>query len=248
MRYLPQDGVIVGTLWRDRGASTRRLSTTSSDDWLRMCRWAALTKFAFKFLSRCRLLCSVCQAVRYCGPACQKIHWKSTHKSACAKLSSLPARPRWTPVRLPPLARLPPVAVEQARACIDKLREDLLSVLERLGRESEYYARACADPRSAATADFVVEAIDSAREEGLAVAAAHRQVTIDAMRVRSRRLALDCASLALVHGLSPNAMGKNDGSSLVAAAVACREGAVFRGGGLAPARWRARGRRRIAGS
>ena len=31
------------------------------------------------------LLCSQCKGVRYCGPACQRLHWKAVHKYSCKK-------------------------------------------------------------------------------------------------------------------------------------------------------------------
>ena len=33
--------------------------------------------------------CSSCEAVRYCGPACQKTHWGAGHKAACRELKRL---------------------------------------------------------------------------------------------------------------------------------------------------------------
>ena len=32
-------------------------------------------------------VCSVCQAARYCGAACQKLHWK-THKPECKRIKA----------------------------------------------------------------------------------------------------------------------------------------------------------------
>jgi hypothetical protein len=32
-------------------------------------------------------VCSVCNAARYCGPACQKLHWKA-HKPECKRIAA----------------------------------------------------------------------------------------------------------------------------------------------------------------
>lgn len=37
------------------------------------------------------LRCAGCQAIAYCSPACQRIHWKACHKTQCKELSAAKA-------------------------------------------------------------------------------------------------------------------------------------------------------------
>ncbi|KXZ48057.1 hypothetical protein GPECTOR_30g152 [Gonium pectorale] len=39
------------------------------------------------------LVCRLCRAVGYCGQACQRAHWKESHKKACARIHDAPAVP-----------------------------------------------------------------------------------------------------------------------------------------------------------
>ena len=82
------------------------------------------------------MTCGQCRRARYCGTACQRAHWVTTHKAACKRLSALPAitRPTLiTPTVSPPLGVCARRSADAVRAFHrDVLAQALVAVTDEL--------------------------------------------------------------------------------------------------------------------